>query len=450
LTEASTRIAALERALAEARVREQATADVLRVISRTPASLEASLQAVANTAAQLCGADFCRVWLRAGEYLVAGPHVSLGDVEAVLGSGDRLGPLASLTNGPAEAVRSGRTMHLDDPQRSAIERGGSAESLAWLAESLRRTGIRTQLHVPLVRGDGVAGVLSLSRVGEVRPFSVGEIALAESFADQAVIAIENARLVAELHAKSRELEDMNSRLEAATRHKSAFVANMSHELRTPLNAIIGYSEMLAEEAEELGQGHMTADLGKVNAAGKHLLSLINTILDLSKIEAGRMDLYLEDFAVADLVRDVVAVVQPLVEQHGNALVVKAAPALGMMHADLTKVRQALFNLLSNAAKFTAQGTITLTASRSDDLLTFTVTDTGIGMTEEQLSRLFQAFSQAEVDTARRFGGTGLGLALSREFCRLMGGDIGVASTPGQGSCFTVQLPSRVSAPTSTG
>ena len=205
---------------------------------------------------------------------------------------------------------------------------------------------------------------------------------------------------------------------------------MSHELRTPLNAIIGYSEMLQEEAEDLGEEAFIPDLQKVNAAGKHLLGLINDILDLSKIEAGRMDLYLETFEVGQLVRDVAAIVQPLVEKNGNTLVVDCPTTSARMHADQTKVRQALFNLLSNAAKFTDHGTISLTrrSGSRDDWLTFAVTDTGIGMTEEQLGRLFEAFSQAEASTRSKYGGTGLGLAISRHFCRLMGGDLTVTSS----------------------
>src|SRR5215211_3698321 len=234
-------------------------------------------------------------------------------------------------------------------------------------------------------------------------------------------------------------------LEIASQHKSQFLANMSHELRTPLNAIIGYSEMLQEEAEDLDQETLIPDLQKVNAAGKHLLGLINDILDLSKIEAGRMDLFVETFEVGGLIRDVGAIVRPLVEKNGNALVVRCPEDLGEMRADLTKVRQALFNLLSNASKFTDHGTITLAVEReSDDWLTFAVGDTGIGMTEEQLGRLFQAFSQAEASTRTKYGGTGLGLAISRQFCRLMGGDLTVTSVYGEGSTFTVRLPAVVS------
>src|SRR5262245_15131474 len=219
---------------------------------------------------------------------------------------------------------------------------------------------------------------------------------------------------------------------------------MSHELRTPLNAIIGYSEMLQEEAEDLGEEAFIPDLQKVNAAGKHLLGLINDILDLSKIEAGRMDLYVEEFDVGELVRDVEAIVQPLVEKNANTLVVECPEDIGSLQADLTKVRQTLFNLLSNAAKFTDHGTISLTVQREpDDWLTFAVSDSGIGMTEEQLGRLFEAFSQAEASTRSKYGGTGLGLAISRHFCRLMGGDLTVESSYGQGSTFTVWVPARV-------
>ena len=245
-----------------------------------------------------------------------------------------------------------------------------------------------------------------------------------------------AAALAELEVKGRELE-------MASRHKSQFLANMSHELRTPLNAIIGYSEMLQEEAEDLGEDAFLPDLRRINAAGKHLLGLINDILDLSKIEAGRMDLYPETFDVQQMIQDVAAIVQPLIEKNGNTLVIICPDDLGTMHADQTKLRQILFNLLSNAAKFTDHGTITLRVAPQNAVVTFAVSDTGIGMTEEQLGRLFEAFSQAEASTTSKYGGTGLGLAISRHFCRLMGGDLTVTSVYGQGSTFTVQLPADV-------
>jgi CheY-like chemotaxis protein len=219
---------------------------------------------------------------------------------------------------------------------------------------------------------------------------------------------------------------------------------MSHELRTPLNAIIGYSEMLYEEAEELGQHGFLPDLVKIREAGRHLLSLINDVLDLSKIEAGKMDVLVEEFEVADLIAQVQSVIEPLMAKNANLLEVICAPGLGTIRSDQTKLRQNLLNLLSNAAKFTNGGRITLAARRvanSDgDRLQFEVSDTGIGMTAEQLGRLFQAFSQARSSTSRDYGGTGLGLAITKHFCRLLGGDITVESTPDQGSTFTMTLP----------
>jgi PAS domain S-box-containing protein len=235
--------------------------------------------------------------------------------------------------------------------------------------------------------------------------------------------------------------------EAANRSKSQFLANMSHELRTPLNAIIGYSEMLEEDASEAGQDQFLPDLHKIHSAGKHLLTLINDILDLSKIEAGKMELYLETFDVRGVIEGVATTVQPLIDKNGNRLQLELNGDLGAMHSDVTRVRQVLLNLLSNACKFTEQGTITLSAAREaaggdggDGWLELRVSDTGIGMTAEQLDRLFQAFSQAEASTASKYGGTGLGLAISKRFCEMMGGSVAVESEAGMGSLFTIRLP----------
>jgi hypothetical protein len=238
--------------------------------------------------------------------------------------------------------------------------------------------------------------------------------------------------------------------EAANSAKSQFLASMSHELRTPLNAIIGYSEMLEEEVAERGDDGLLPDLQKIHGAGKHLLSLINDVLDLSKIEAGKMDLIAETFAVRSMLEEVLVTAGPLVARNRNALRLDCPADPGTMHTDLTRVRQVLLNLLSNAAKFTEAGTITLRARREDGpgaaTLVFEVADSGIGMTPEQLGRLFEAFTQAETTTARRFGGTGLGLTISRTFCRMMGGDVTVASVSGQGSTFTVRLPAVLAPP----
>jgi PAS domain S-box-containing protein len=243
-----------------------------------------------------------------------------------------------------------------------------------------------------------------------------------------------------------ELLQARREAEGASRSKSQFLANMSHELRTPLNAIIGYSEMLVEEAEDEGNEAMLGDLGKIHSAGRHLLSLINDILDLSKIEAGKMDLYVEEFDLGRVIADVMATAQPLAEKTGTRLEVEGLGDLGAMRSDVTRIRQVLLNLLSNACKFTAGGTVRLLVARErdaiehDEWVRFTVADDGIGMSAEQMERLFQAFTQASVSTSARYGGTGLGLAISRQFCRMMGGDIEVSSKEGEGSTFTVRLP----------
>lgn len=262
-----------------------------------------------------------------------------------------------------------------------------------------------------------------------------------------------------LEAKNTELERARQVAEAANEAKSRFLANMSHELRTPLTAIIGYSEMLAEEAPDLGAEALLPDLEKIQAAARHQLVLINEILDLAKIEAGKMTLAIEEFQVADVVDEVIATVRPLVAKNGNRLALACPSDPGVMRSDRIKLRQILFNLLSNAAKFTDGGLVTIrvrsgerTADaegtepggdplvRSGSWLVFEVSDTGLGMSAEQVSRLFQAFSQAEASIASKYGGTGLGLAISRKFARLMGGDIEVQSEPGQGSRFAVRLP----------
>ena len=232
--------------------------------------------------------------------------------------------------------------------------------------------------------------------------------------------------------------------ESANRAKSSFLANMSHELRTPLSAVIGYSEMMEEEVEDLGETGLLTDLGKIKSNARHLLSLINDVLDLSKIEANRMDTFAEGVQVATLVEEAAGTVGALVAQKGNELVVDVAPDAGAMHTDVVKLRQCLFNLLSNASKFTENGRVTLQVRREGEMdatvLVFRVVDTGIGMTEEQLGRLFQRFAQADETTTRKFGGTGLGLAITKAFSRLLGGDITVESTYGEGTTFTLRLP----------
>jgi signal transduction histidine kinase len=241
--------------------------------------------------------------------------------------------------------------------------------------------------------------------------------------------------------------EANEAAKQASQAKSAFLANMSHELRTPLNAILGYSEMLAEDAEESGNADQVADLKKILTAGRHLLGLINDVLDLSKIEAGKMRLYLETFEVRGVVQEAVETARPLIEKKGNRLEVRCPDGLGSIREDATKVRQVLLNLLSNAGKFTEGGLVTLDVRRevgpAGNWVFFRVTDTGIGMSAAETARLFEAFVQADAGTSKKFGGTGLGLAITRKLCRLMGGDIAVESAPGRGSTFTVRLPGEI-------
>ena len=276
--------------------------------------------------------------------------------------------------------------------------------------------------------------------GAIRTLEVSLHNMMDSPAVNGIVA--NIRDITE-RRRAADLSRDKEAAEAANKAKSNFLANMSHELRTPLNAIIGYSEMLQEMASDDGYEEYGRDLKKIHSAGQHLLELINDVLDISKIEAGKMDLYIESFSLDETIEEVQAVAEPLAMKNSNQLVVEKPAELGTIRADATKVRQCLLNLLSNACKFTSEGVVKLAISRNDGVITFEVSDTGIGMTKEQMAKLFRAFQQADSSTTRKFGGTGLGLAISRHFSQLMNGDITVSSEPGKGTKFTMRIPAEV-------
>ncbi|HRI10730.1 MAG TPA: ATP-binding protein, partial [Nannocystaceae bacterium] len=300
------------------------------------------------------------------------------------------------------------------------------------------TGRPSRMAAPLLLGTRLLGAIAATRAVDRPAFAADDGEILAAIAERMALDLERERAV-ELARSEREAI-------AANKAKSAFLAHISHEIRTPLNAIIGYSELLEEEFLDVGDDGHVADVVRIQGAAKHILALINDMLDLSKIEAGKMELDLEPFAIMEMVDEVVSTGRALVERGGNELEVAVATSLGTMVADRRKTAQVLLNLLSNAGKFTQRGRVVLRVGRELDgrgeWVTFRVEDTGVGMNEAQLGRLFDAYAQVG-DGSQRVGGTGLGLALSRHLCELMGGTIGVRSEVGVGSTFTVRLPARV-------
>jgi signal transduction histidine kinase/DNA-binding response OmpR family regulator/HAMP domain-containing protein len=419
------------RDLTEALQRLTALTEVGRAVSST-LDLQAVLESIVVHAVRLTRTDDGTIY----EYDEAGQQflvsVSCGMTDEHVAN-LRAVPLRLGEGAVGRAVASGGPVQIPD----ILVPGAYTGRVHDLAVE---SGVRALLAVPLLREDRIIGGLVVRR-REPGEFSSELVDLLGTFAAQSALTIQNARLFREIAEKGRQIE-------IASQHKSQFLANMSHELRTPLNAIIGVTDLLLEDARDLAdRADQVEPLERVLRAGRHLLALINDVLDLSKIEAGKMELYLESFPIASLLNDVAETVRTTAEGNGTALSIECAADIGTMRADATRVRQALLNLASNAVKFTENGRVTLAATRvssqTGEVIVLRVSDTGIGMTPEQTARLFQDFTQADASTTRKYGGTGLGLAISRRFCRMMGGDITVDSAPGQGSTFTITLPAAV-------
>jgi signal transduction histidine kinase len=459
MRERAERTAALEQ---EVRTRQHAENDARSLASLTsavglaltkPTDLDRMLQGCADALVADLDGGWARIWTLNDSGQMLELRASAGS-DAGIGGTERRVPVGSSTIGAIAATRTPQVTSVR-PIDPALQDPDCAPG----------AGIVAFAGYPLLVDSKLVGVMAIFSGRDLSSSALESVA---AVADAVAVGIERKRAEAELARHTRHLEEAHDtqrknaqqlaalveelrvaqkHAEAATRAKSDFLASMSHELRTPLNAIILYSELLQEEAEDQGQQSIISDLQRIQSAGKHLLDLINGILDLSKIEAGKMTLSLETFAIRAMVDELLHTVEPLVQKNDNTLTVNCGSSVGTMTADLMKTRQILLNLLSNAAKFTQAGTIVLDVQRDvvegRPSIAFTVTDTGVGMTAQQALKVFDPFTQADVTTTRKYGGTGLGLALVSRFCRLMGGEVVVDSQPNVGSRFSVRLPIEV-------
>jgi signal transduction histidine kinase/HAMP domain-containing protein len=415
------------RELSESLEQQTATSEILGVISSSPTDVQPVFDTILTDALRICDSHYGAIFRFDGE---AFQIAATANVSAEL--------LAHLTSGSIKPGRQSALRRVGLVRQTVHIPDVLADPECELPEAYRKEGMRSVLAVPLLREHTLIGAITIHR-RDVRSFTDKQIALLRTFADQAVIAIENVRLFQELGEK-------NVQLEMASKHKSQFLANVSHELRTPLNSIIGFTRIVLRRSEGKLENLQKDNLQKVLISSEHLLALINELLDLAKIESGRMEAYAETFKLDDILRVATTTVEPLLKTGKVKLVTEIAPDIGPLKTDRDKLKQSMLNLLSNSAKFTEQGEIKVAAWRDDGLLKLTVSDTGIGMKPEALQYIFDEFRQADMSSTRKYGGTGLGLAIVKKFIILMGGDIVVESEVGHGSKFTITLPMELKPP----
>ncbi|HEX9455807.1 MAG TPA: ATP-binding protein [Candidatus Binatia bacterium] len=407
--------------LTESLQQQTATSEVLRVISSSPTDVQPVFDKILLDALRICESHYGGIFRFDGESF---HHAATVNVSPEL--------LAYLTNSPIKPGRQSALRRVGLEHQPIHIPDVLADPECELPEAYRKEGLRSALAVPLLRENTLIGAITIHR-RDVRPFTDKQIALLKTFADQAVIAIENVRLF-------QELDEKNAQLEAANKHKSQFLANVSHELRTPLNSIIGFTRIVLRKTGAQIEKLQSENLQKVLVSSEHLLSLINQLLDLAKIEAGRMEAYAEPVKLDDILRVAMTTVEPLLRNSRVKLVTEIDPNIPMLKTDRDKLKQSVLNLLSNAVKFTEKGEIKLVAVRQDGNFKLVVSDTGIGMKKEALPYIFDEFRQADMSSTRKYGGTGLGLAIVKKFIILMGGEISAESEVGQGSKFTITLP----------
>lgn len=430
------KLASARRELREVLEQQAATAEVLEVISRSPGQLEPVFQIILANAMRICQAKFGNLLLYDGErfstaavYGAPPAFVQARTRQPVI----HLNPTTPL----GQLAATKQIVHIPDITREETYITGASPTFSLLADL---AGARTLLNVPMLKDTQLVGALAIYRQ-EVRPFTDKQIELLESFANQAVIAIENVRLLNDLRQRTAELEEKSQQLAIASQHKSQFLANMSHELRTPMNAILGYTDLILNGMYGEIPERMHGVHERVHSNGRHLLGLINDVLDLSKIEAGQLTLSLADYSISDLVNNVLTSVGPLATEKKLALKSELSPELPPHgRGDERRIFQVLLNLVGNAIKFTDAGEVAVQASATNGAFTIAVRDTGPGIPLAEQSKIFEEFQQADTLSTRRKGGTGLGLSIAKRIVEMHGGRISVESSPGQGSTFSVILP----------